>query len=96
LLSKLVHEIDDQWDCLDILQSALLNAKESKIFLMAVKALYDHDVIEEEVILEWYDQPDGVPGVKLLKDAVRIQCPFHRVDFSVCGLVKMCRRRRRK
>jgi hypothetical protein len=84
----LVHETDDQWDCLDILQSTLLTAKESKIFLMAVKALYDHDVIEEEVILEWYDQPDGVPGVKQLKDAVCIRQCTHYTDYSICGLVK--------
>lgn len=68
LVKKFVHNLDDQMDSLEILEEHCTgNEALETVFMTVIKVLFDFDVLEEEVILDWHHGTRGSAiGVKVL------------------------------
>jgi hypothetical protein len=59
-VQRIVHSPEDQVDVLEILSSHVLKADVFiKTLLPVVHTLYDHDVLDESVIVKWYSKQHG-------------------------------------
>lgn len=62
LIKNYVRDERSQADCLLALEEYHLHNKEAfnaSMFVKVIKYLYDNDVLEEEVICEWFNDPSG-------------------------------------
>ncbi|KAJ3043558.1 hypothetical protein HDV00_004658 [Rhizophlyctis rosea] len=64
LVGRFTHGEEDQGHVLGILQEYCVEHEEhAKIFVHILKAVYEHDVVEEDVLIRWWQGLKGETGV---------------------------------
>ncbi|KAJ3056056.1 hypothetical protein HK097_008293 [Rhizophlyctis rosea] len=71
LVSRFTHGEEDQANVLSVLQHECLeNEDHAKVFVHILKAVYEHDVVEEDVLIKWHKSLKGETGtLGKLRDA---------------------------
>ncbi len=71
LLKKFVHGEEDQQDTIDVISDHLLQSNRVKTFSLILHVLYDVDLLEEEVIVAWYEEAEEEASLQPLRDDMK-------------------------